>query len=162
MNPLIYYSQVGEELALWRNCKNKLKLHQVSSFFSNKFAHCNSVGSAESVLLERSVYKPNNQSPLPRAGECEFLPKTMKTAIGWDILSHFLTHNSSMCALAVHLTSAHRITEQPGLEGTSGGHPIQNPKAGLLDQVFQGNFLSILCFFPFSPLIQPHPPSSCL
>lgn len=35
-------------------------------------------------------------------------------------------------------------------------------KAGQLDQVSQGNFLPILCFFPFSPLIQPHPPSACL
>lgn len=35
-------------------------------------------------------------------------------------------------------------------------------KGGQLYQVSQGSFLSILCFFPFSPLIQPHPPSSCL
>lgn len=35
-------------------------------------------------------------------------------------------------------------------------------KAGQLHQFSQSNFLSLLCFFPFSPLKQPHPPSSCL
>lgn len=77
------------------------------------------------------------------------------------LISSLITH---LCLSQLN-TSRHRTGSQSNL-GWKGSLDVAPSKpllkAGLLDQVFQGNFLSILYFFPFSPLIQPHPPSSCL
>lgn len=74
----------------------------------------------------------------------------------------FLTHP---CLLqphlfpSQHLTSLHASTEKLRLEGTSGADLIHAPTQ--FDRFLWTTCFSF-CFFPFSQLIQPHPPSLCL